>query len=188
VLLIAACRLIAAGFFIVLKGINIMAKNKVKLSIGAPPESFKHTLTILLPGNEEADLTVEYIYRTKQQFVEMADKQGEIAKARREELEKSTIKHISMSADAWAELDIYSKQQHMADYLSSGKRGKGHKSDVKEQMQREAESVLQIAKGWDLENEFNLDNLIAFEDRYPGVLLAITQGYNAALFDIRLKN
>ena len=52
----------------------------------------------------------------------------------------------------------------------------------------DAEAVMQMALGWDLDDEFNAENVERLCDNYPGAGTAIFVGYLAELRGARAKN
>ncbi|CAN7521390.1 phage tail assembly chaperone [Acidovorax sp. LjRoot74] len=59
---------------------------------------------------------------------------------------------------------------------------------VSKGIENDASLVLQIAKGWDLEDEFNAENLQDLEDRFGGALTAIVNAYDKAIYQGQLGN
>ncbi|QIL73284.1 hypothetical protein G7048_24810 [Diaphorobacter sp. HDW4B] len=55
-------------------------------------------------------------------------------------------------------------------------------------MKQAAELAVKCLNGWQLEDEFNVDALIALEDQCGGSLAAALQAYDAALFSGRVGN
>jgi len=51
-----------------------------------------------------------------------------------------------------------------------------------------ADYILQIAEGWNLESEFNRENVAQLCDELPGVALAIINVYRSAITEGRLGN
>lgn len=162
--------------------------NKVKIGIGPAPETINHEITIVLPGGDEADLSIDYIYRSKDEFAEFLEKQGEVIDKEYQANLAAAIKHAGITKAAFDAISAEDQQTVLFDYRAEQSKKKGAKKLTQEQTKKDAEHVLQIAKGWDLADEFTLDNLIKFENRYSGVLMAIVQGYPQALFGARLKN
>lgn len=53
----------------------------------------------------------------------------------------------------------------------------------------DAEQLATLIKGWEgVDKPFNVANLSTLLDNYPSAVRAIIQGYNAALFEGRVKN
>jgi hypothetical protein len=48
--------------------------------------------------------------------------------------------------------------------------------------------VMNIATGWDLEEEFNADNVKEAVDFFPGMVIEFTRAYMNALAGVRAKN
>ena len=61
-------------------------------------------------------------------------------------------------------------------------------SMVGDGMKQAAELALKCLSGWQLEDEFNSDALVALEDQCGGSLAAALQAYDSALFAGRLGN
>ena len=57
-----------------------------------------------------------------------------------------------------------------------------------ERIAGDAEMVLQVAKGWDLEDDFTLANITALEDTYPGAINDLVNNYSAKIHGARTKN
>jgi hypothetical protein len=51
-----------------------------------------------------------------------------------------------------------------------------------------AKYILDVADGWDLEEEFNADNLARMSDMYPAAAVAIMDTYRLAVTEGRLGN
>ena len=57
-----------------------------------------------------------------------------------------------------------------------------------EKVVRDADLIMRLATGWDLEEEFNEENAKTLVEFYPGAALALTGSYLAALAGQRVKN
>jgi len=139
---------------------------KVKLNLTPAPETFNHPVTLILPSGDEAELNVEYIYRTKQEFAAWIDTHLESQKSLNDGAGKAK------STKAAGELNVDKTMLQV----------------VTEQIAVDAKSLFEIAKGWDLEESFTVENIERFENKYPGVIQAIGAAYRDALYGIRLKN
>lgn len=137
-----------------------------KLRLGDNPKNFKKTISIVLLDGGTAPLEVSYIYRTRSQFAALVD--ANIAKAEAEA--KAVAEAATDAVDAAAGERLTIAQSYAA--VDKAR----------------AEHVLQIADGWDLGDEFTLDNLLQFEDEYPGALHAISIAYTQAVAEARAKN
>lgn len=66
------------------------------------------------------------------------------------------------------------------------------KDDAKAWLEKEegsdAESILAIASGWNLDDEFNAENIAILCQSYAGAAVAIVQAYLAELRGARTKN
>jgi hypothetical protein len=59
---------------------------------------------------------------------------------------------------------------------------------LKKTKETNADYILKIAEGWNLDAEFNRDNIGQLCDEYPGIALAIINDYRAAITEGRLGN
>lgn len=64
----------------------------------------------------------------------------------------------------------------------------GYESIVLSGLRRDAETVLLFATGWDLEDAFTAESLMALEDEFGGSLIAILNAYDLAIYQGRLGN
>ncbi|WUR15712.1 phage tail assembly chaperone [[Empedobacter] haloabium] len=135
-----------------------------KLRLGDNPKNFKKTIDIVLLDGTTAPLEISYIYRTRKQFAELVD--ANIAKAEAEAKEAAA----ATPADGEAPKRITIAES----YAAVDKARTDH--------------VLQIADGWGLDDEFTAENLLQFEDEYPGALHAISIAYAQAVAEARAKN
>lgn len=53
---------------------------------------------------------------------------------------------------------------------------------------KDPEFIQALATGWDLEEEFNEENIVELVSLFPGAVVALIQGYLAALAGQRVKN
>lgn len=131
---------------------------KVKINLSQAPEAFSHPVKLELPNGDEAEIVIEYIYREKLEYGKWID----------EQLTKQKDKKTA-EKDKKKEFD-----SSIHDLMA-------------EQMQLDAEGLLEVAKGWDLQEPFTQENIVKFENKYPGVIQAIATAYPAALYATRLK-
>lgn len=137
-----------------------MANQKFKF--GAQPKDFKRTINVVTVDGKVLDLSITFQYRTKKEFAVLADEGIRKAKADFEKAsDEDAIQNVSDSF--WSEL-----------YERVGKNS--------------AEHVLKIASGWDIEDEFNEENLLRLENEFPGALKSISESYAKAVSEERTKN
>jgi hypothetical protein len=145
---------------------------KVKLNLSPAPETFTHTVTLVLQNGDEAELVIEYIYREKLEYGKWVDAQ----------LQKTKDKKTAAIA----------KQEKQAKKTASDDETESTEKTVlelmSEAMEEDAKGLLEIAKSWDLQEDFTQENIIKFENKYPGAIQAIATAYPAALYAIRLKH
>jgi Phage tail assembly chaperone len=129
---------------------------KVKVKLGARPESFTHPVEVKLHDGETGVIKMTYIYRTRKQFANLVDDIFEEAKM------KQPV------GDAQMDLS-------MSKFIA-------------ERDGTSIEYIMRIATGWDLESEFNRENVTQLCDELPGVALAVIDAYRAASLEGRLGN
>lgn len=129
-----------------------------KIKLGNTPKTFVRTIEIVNINGGTDAINITYKYRTRLQYAELVDQQIAAAK---------TLAESTAPDDAAPKTVV---ERVSADDAAG------------------ADAVLQIAEGWDLDDEFNAANLAQLEDENPGALYAITLAYRAALLDARVKN
>lgn len=129
-----------------------------KIKLGARPKTFTHTVTVPMPEGGTASVQMLLRYRTRSEFGAFVD--NLVATAR-----------TQPPADQSAEAVLFSLQQALEQTRDTN-----------------AEYILQIAEGWNLDEEFNLPNVRQFCDELPGAAMAVIEAYRAALTEGRLGN
>lgn len=129
-----------------------------KIKLGARPKTFTHTVTVPMPEGGTASVQWVFKYRTRTEFGAFVD--NLVATARTEP-----------PADQSPEAVIFSLQRALEATRDTN-----------------AEYLLQIAEGWNLDEDFSLPNLCQFCDEVPGAALATIEAYRAALTEGRLGN
>lgn len=129
-----------------------------KIRLGARPKSFTHTVTVPMPEGGTASVQMRYLYRTRTEFGGFVD-----------ELIRSagTPPPASQADDDVA----FSLRAALAATRDTN-----------------ADYILQIAEGWNLDEDFNRLNLVQLCDELPGAALAIIEHYRLALTEGRLGN
>lgn len=78
--------------------------------------------------------------------------------------------------------------ESVADMVTSMILERGYETTVRKGIKSDAETVLQFAHGWDLEDPFTPDTLQQLEDEFGGALRASLNAYDIAIFQGRLGN
>jgi Phage tail assembly chaperone len=65
---------------------------------------------------------------------------------------------------------------------------RGFEASTRAAMARDIKLIKSFAKGWELEDDFNADNLEALEEEFGGVLDTIISAYDGAVFRGRVGN
>lgn len=141
-----------------------MSKNP-KFVFGKTPETFKRTIEIIDIDRNVSEIEFTFKYRTKEQFAELLDEGVKDAKA----------EHAANTSDEEKPgLDGIPDQFYVDLYAKNDKKS--------------AQYVMKIAKGWDVADEFNVDNLMKLENSHAGSLQTIAQVYAKAISEVRTKN
>lgn len=132
------------------------------IKLGKNPETFKKTIQLFDVNGRKEALQIEFKYRTRMQFAEMVDARNARQKAKDEAV-------LAELGDGGAPDKTY--QQTVADMLKDS-----------------VEKILEIANGWDLQDDFNEENLIELDGMFPNALMEIENAYQVALLEARRKN
>jgi hypothetical protein len=129
-----------------------------RIKLGARPKTFAHTVTVQMPEGGTASVRMQYRYRTRTEFGQFVDDLVRAAGTAPPASQQDEDVRFSLHAALEATRDTN------ADY------------------------ILQIAEGWDLDEEFNRASLVQLCDELPGAALAIIEQYRAASTEGRLGN
>lgn len=132
--------------------------------LGNNPKTFKKVIHLFDVNGKKENLQIEFKYRTRQQFAALVDARNVREKAKEE-------------AD-------------LAALAEAGEEGaaKTYEQTVQEMLDDSVAKVLEIAQGWDLEDEFTSENLMQLDGMFPSALMDIQNAYQAALLETRRKN
>lgn len=129
-----------------------------KITLGSRPKNFEVSVTVPLHEGLEGTIRALYRYRTRTEFGQFVD-----------DMTRAT--GVAPPASATAEDVAFSLRQ-----------------SLEAARDKNAEYLLQVMDGWDLEPEFNLANVRQMCDELPGVALALIERYRAATLEGRLGN
>ena len=129
-----------------------------KIKLGARPKTFTHTVSVSVPEGGTAQVQMVYKYRTRTEFGAFVDNLLATAGA------------APPASQAEADV-VFSLRQALANARDTN-----------------ADYILQIADGWNLDEEFNRANLVQLCDELPGAAQAIIEAYRAARTEGRLGN
>lgn len=129
-----------------------------KIKLGARPKTFTHGITVPMPEGGTATVQMVYKYRTRSEFGAFVDNLL---------LAAGTAPPASQSAE-----DVsFSLRQALEKTRDTN-----------------ADYILQIAEGWNLDEDFNRASVLQLCDELPGAAAAIIEAYRAALTEGRLGN
>lgn len=129
-----------------------------KIKLGARPKTFTHTISVPMPEGGHSSVQMVYVYRTRTEFGAFVDALLKTA-------------GTAPPASQAAEDVVFSLQQALQATRDTN-----------------ADYILQIATGWNLDEDFNRANLVQLCDELPGAAMAIIEHYRAALTEGRLGN
>lgn len=130
-----------------------------KIKLGARPKSFQKLITVPLPEGVDGTMTVDYVYRTRTEFGEFIDNMFASGKAK-------------PPAPGATEEEVKFSLERL----------------LTEQCSANADYILKVIDGWDLDEPFSRTAVVQLCDELPGVALAIIEQYRAAVSDGRLGN
>jgi hypothetical protein len=129
-----------------------------RIKLGARPKTFEHTVTVPMPEGGTASVRMQYKYRTRTEFGAFVDELVAAA---------GTPPPASQQED-----DVsFSLRQALEATRDTN-----------------ADYILKIAEGWDLDVEFDRASLVQLCDELPGAALAIIERYRGAITEGRLGN
>lgn len=146
-----------------------------KIKLGSAPKNFPKLVKFDQLDGTAAEIKITFIYRTRAQFSAFIDESIEAAKAHeREFLQRQ--KQAASGADADdAATDAPPVSSTTAEIVAAS-------------LDRQANYIMKIASGWNLDEEFAFDNVRQMCDECPAASNAITESYRAAIVEGRLGN
>ena len=134
-----------------------------KVKLGTRPKNFKATIQVPLHEGQAGTIQVSYIYRSRKEFGAFVDEllaavPKQAAAAVADESSAAAAEKYSLAADLGKSIDT------QADY------------------------IMRIADGWDLDEPFNRQSVYTLCDELPGAAVAIIEHYRNAVSEGRLGN
>jgi len=130
-----------------------------KITLGNRPKNFKRTITVPLLDGETGTIEVSYIYRTRTEFGAFVDELLASARATDPKEAQPEVNPEFSLQDA-----LQKTRDTNADY------------------------ILQIADGWNLDQPFTRANVIQLCDELPGAAMEIINNYRSAVTEGALGN
>lgn len=129
-----------------------------KIKLGARPKTFTHTITVPMPEGGTCSVQMVYRYRTRSEFGAFVDNLVATAGA-------------EPPADQSPEAVRFSLQRALESTRDTN-----------------ADYIMAIADGWNLDEPFTRANVAQLCDELPGAALSIIEQYRAAITEGRLGN
>lgn len=140
-------------------------------SIAAPTGTFPVEITVQGLTGAQGTITFDCIARTQTAWARERGQLFDQARARQKAQSDKAGDAGAPDGEPAKEFD----PEQLASLVSAGIKG-------------DAEMVPHIAKGWDLDDEFNIASLAAMEDAYPGATSSLLTGYSQKIHGHRLGN
>jgi hypothetical protein len=132
-----------------------------KITLGSRPKNFKKTLQVPLHEGQTGTVEVSYVYRTRKEFGAFVD----------ELLAAVPAAVPAAAAAASSEDSKYSLAAVLAKNVDT-----------------QADYIMRIVDGWNLDEPFNRANVLKLCDELPGASEAIIDNYRNAVSEGRLGN
>lgn len=144
-----------------------MATKATKIILGKRPELFSKEIKFDMLDGTAGCMKVDFIYRTRKEYAEFADKLQAAIKAKAD-TESARFKAAADAGEAMPEF-------RQADLVA-------HQVDVN------VESIMQSVKGWNLDIPFDRKAVEQLVDELPAAVAAIISSYREAITEGRLGN
>lgn len=144
-------------------------------SITAPTGTFPVEITVRDARGAEGVITFDCIARTQTAWSRERDSLFAQAQAQRKE-RASDNEDKTATGDKEGVAPEPELETAQLEKLVSGR------------LKLDADIVLRIAKGWDLDNDFNTDSFAALEDAYAGAIIDLVNEYSKKIHGNRLGN
>lgn len=144
-----------------------MANKATKIVLGKRPDTFARTVTFPMVEGGDGCMSVDYIYRTRKEYAEFADKiqAGIQAKADAEAARYKALAEAGEDVPALKQADL-----------------------VKFQIEANVEWVMGAVKGWNLDIPFDREAVTQLVDELPAAVAAVITDYREAINEGRLGN
>lgn len=130
------------------------------IKLGSRPKTFSRVVKFMdIDGSTEQSIEVKYHYRTRKQFAEMTEKRIQAALAEADAAEKEV---------AYREAAEVKTRMSVVDIADDS-------------IKANADHLMDIMAGWDLDVPFDRSAVEELCDEYPGAAQAISQNYLAAI-------
>lgn len=130
-----------------------------KVKLGSRPKNFKATIQVPLHEGQAGTIEVSYVYRTRKEFGVFVDE---------------LLAAVPKQAAAAVPADVAAKYSLAADLGKS--------------IDTQADYIMRIADGWDLDEPFGRASVLTLCDELPGAAVAIIEHYRNAVSEGRLGN
>lgn len=134
-----------------------------KIILGKRPTSFKKKVTFKLLDGSEGIIECDFKYRTRSEYGEFADR------VTRELVERTTA-------------------QAKANEQAAVKKDLGLEFSLGVAVEKNADTLMGILNGWDLDESLTPESARQLADEVPGACAAIVEAYRAAVVDGHLGN
>jgi hypothetical protein len=138
-----------------------------KLVLGKRPDHFTRPVSFPMLDGSTGTVEVKYVYRSRKEFAELIDANQAAIKAKAD-AEVARMKELADQGEALAEFKQSDLVAHQAEF--------------------NADYLMQIVKGWNLDIPFSREAVDELVDTVPAAVNAINAAYREALLEGRLGN
>lgn len=150
---------------------------KIKLDLDPKePITYEREVSIPTPSGEALKVPFTFRHRTRKEMAALADV------------------HVQRQREQWQELqaEALRERQEREEAEKAGKTYlppfKPAASLIDQALKDDAQAILDIAIGWGLAYDFNLDNVVKFLSLYAGAANVISADYRKSMTEGRLGN
>lgn len=144
-----------------------------KIKLGARPANFKRTVKVAMHDGSVGDIPVLYRYRTLTEFGAFID---EWAKNAQDQIDAHNASLDAKRAEALARDEVFAEPVLTNEEVR------------KQQTEANADYLLRILDGWELDVEFSAAAVTQLCDELPAAVAQIINGYRLAITEGRLGN
>lgn len=151
------------------------AKIKIELDPQGPI-TFDREVSIPTPSGKPLKVTFTFRHRTREEMAEMTERYTAKAREQYVELQEELHREKKRREEAEAKGEVYLPP------------ARNLVEDVPKALQSDVDAVMDAAVGWNVDAEFNVENLTKFFRRYAQAAVAIATDYRVSMNEGRLGN
>lgn len=146
------------------------------IKLGKNPRTFTRDIPLINLDGKTDILKITYIYRSREEFAVLLDERAAAERRQNAEYDKAAKEQAAAAQAAEANGETSEPEPVSAAVA------------FRKAAAEAAARVLEVAQGWDVEDEFTVENLIRLDADFPGALGDIHDTYQTAVLEVRRKN